>query len=103
MNGPEPVAVRGYGEAAGQKNIPDALTVLVAGQSVGGAERVEGGWLATWYKRSRSRHAYTSPHPTAEDAVAAVLASGFARGLGARKTSRVYWSERAKRRAGGAR
>lgn len=101
MSAPEPVAVKAWGELPGQRNLPGALQVLVAGQSVGGAEPVAGQWRATWYTAA-FRDRFTE-HATAEEAFAAVLASGFARRLGARKASRVYWSEKAKRRAGGAR
>jgi hypothetical protein len=91
----------GYGELPGQKNLPGALQVLVAGQSAGGAERDGGTWHAHWMTpATRDR---SSVHATAEEAVAAVIRSGFARHLGARKASKVYWTPQAKRRAGGAR
>jgi hypothetical protein len=126
VSAPEPVGVKAWGELPGEMNLPGALHVLVAGQSVGGAERVCGvcghrphgplecpdccegycegkarAWRACWYT-AQFRDRCTG-HPTAEEAVAAVIASGWARKLGARKASRVYWSEKAKRRAGGAR
>ena len=97
MNVPEPAAVKAWGELPGQRNLPGALQVLVAGQSVGGAEPVGAEWRACWYTAAfRDR---CTAHPTAEEAVAAVLASGLARRLGARKASRVYWSDKARRRA----
>jgi hypothetical protein len=49
VSAPEPVAVKALGELAGERNLPGALHVLVAGQSAGGAERVGAEWRATWY------------------------------------------------------
>ena len=101
MSAPEPAAVRAWGELRGQKNIPRALQVLVAGQSAGGVQREGTGWAAFCYTAAMRER--SSGHPSAVEAVAAVLASGFARRLGARKASAVYWSDKARRRAAGAR
>ena len=99
MSAPQPVAVMGYGELPGQKNLPGALQVLIAGQSAGGAERDGEAWRAHWMTpATRDR---SSVHATAEEAVAAVIRSGFARRLGARKPSKVYWTPQARRRAAG--
>ena len=97
MSVPEPCAVKAWGELPLQRNLPGALQVLVAGQSVGGAERVGDQWRACWYTAAFKDRC--TAHPTAEEAVAKVLASGWARKLGARKASRVYWSDKARRRA----
>ena len=95
---PEPVAVRRWGELRGERKLASALRVLVAGQSVGGAERTaDGRWGAYWYTAG-CRDRYTD-HGTAEDAVATVVASGLARKLGARSGSTVYWSDLARRTA----
>lgn len=101
MSAPEPVAIKAWGEMPGERNLPGVLRVLVAGQHAGGAEPDDGQWRAHWMTgKLRDR---STLHATADEAIAAVLASPFARRLGVRKASRVYWSERAKRRAGGAR
>jgi hypothetical protein len=98
MNAPVPVAVKAWGELRGERNLPGALHILVAGQHAGGAERVGGEWLAFAGYAERP-----TVHATAGEAVGAVLKSSWARKLGARKASRVYWSDKATRRAGGAR
>ena len=93
----EPVSVTAWGELRGERKLPGVLRVLVAGQSAGGAERAGESWRACWYTAaSRSR---VTEHATADEAVAAVIASGWARKLGARASSRVQWSERACRTA----
>jgi hypothetical protein len=101
---PEPVSVSCWGELRGDRKLPGALRVLVAGQAAGGVERsADGRWLACWYTAAfRDR---CTDHATAEDAVSAVIASGWARKLGAQARSCVYWSDRARRlaRHGGAR
>jgi len=96
-NVPEPAAVKAWGELPGERNLPGALHVLVAGQSAGGVESVGDQWRACWYTAAFKDRC--TAHPAAEQAVAAVLASGWARKLGARKASRVYWSDKAKHRA----
>ena len=104
MSEPEPVAVRAWGELRGEKNLPGTLRVLVAGQAAGGVQCDGTVWLAEWM--TAAMHWQCTDHATAEEAVARVIASGWARKLGARKASRVYWSDKAKRRAarsGGAR
>lgn len=101
MNAPALVTVRAWGELPGQRNMPGALNVLVAGQSAGGVERLGDAWRACWY--TAQFHGRCTAHPDAEAAVAAVIGSGWARKLGARKASGVHWSDKARRRAGGAR
>ena len=92
---PAIVSVRAWGELPGDRKLPGTLRVLVAGQSAGGVERVGAEWRACWYTAAyRDQFTY---HPTAELAVAAVLASGWARRLGTRKASRVIWSSAARR------
>lgn len=95
------VAVTAWGELRGERNLPGALRVMVAGQAAGGAERAGDAWRAVWYTAAyRDR---CTEHATAQDAVRAVIQSGWARHLGAQPDSRVAWSARATRRAGGAR
>lgn len=101
MTAPAPVRVSAWGELKAERSIPGALRVLVGGQAAGGAERAGDGWRAVWYTAQfRGR---VTGHATAQDAVAAVVRSGWARKLGARAASPVDWSARAARRAGGAR
>ena len=98
-----PVSVTVWGELPGERKLPGSpLRVLVAGQSAGGAERNAEGWTAHWYAgttRSGSPRDRESQHATAEDAVRAVVRSAWARRLGARAGSRVFWSDRARRAA----
>jgi len=94
---PEPVAVRCWGELPAERTLPGVLRVLVAGQAAGGFYRAGDCWAASWYTAAyRDR---ISEHPTAEEAMRAVMRSGWARRLGARAGSPVYWSERARRLA----
>jgi len=63
---------------------------------------------AMWYAGHQARvlgPVTETEHATAEEALKRVLRSGFARRLGARAVSPVYWSEKARRAAsrGGAR
>jgi hypothetical protein len=97
----ESVSVSLWGELPGDSRLPGCLRVLVAGQSAGGAERLDGTWRAVWYTAGFKDRA--TEHASAEAAVAAVIASGWARKLGARKTSPVRWTVKAARLAGGAR
>jgi hypothetical protein len=90
--------VTAWGELRAERNLPGAVRVLVGGESAGGAQRHGDVWVATWYSAAyRDR---ITEHATAEDAVAAVVRSGWARKLGARKASAVTWSDKATRRAG---
>jgi hypothetical protein len=104
MSAPEPVRVTCWGELRGEEKIPGALRVLVGGQAAGGVRRDGAVWRAGHQVRALSRWSWTE-HASAEEAVARVLRSGFARRLGARAASRVYWSDKARRAAarGGAR
>jgi hypothetical protein len=94
---PEPVSVTAWGELPAERKLPGCLRVLVAGQAAGGAERAGQSWLACSY--TAAYRDQITEHQTAEEAIAAVLASGWARKLGARKGSRVFWSARATRLA----
>lgn len=98
-----PVSVTVWGELAAERKLPGTvLRVLVAGQSAGGVERTGASWRACWYagmSRSGSLRDRFTEHATAEDAVRAVIRSGWARHLGARAASRVCWSDRARRAA----
>jgi hypothetical protein len=100
----EPVSVTVWGELPAERTLPGTvLRVLVGGQSAGGASRHESGvWVASWYAgttRSGSLRDRVSEHATAEDAVRAVVRSAWARHLGTRTASRVFWSDRARRAA----
>lgn len=100
---PALVTVTCWGELPLEPKMPGALRVLVAGQAAGGAERhASGVWVACWYAgmtRSGSMRDRCTEHPTAEEAVRAVVRSAWARRLGARAASRVDWSPRARRLA----
>jgi hypothetical protein len=104
MSAPEPVRVSCWGELRGEKKIPGLLRVLVGGQHAGAIMR-DG---AVWYAGHQARvlgPVTETEHATAEEALKRVLRSGFARRLGARAASPVYWSDKARRAAshGGAR
>jgi hypothetical protein len=98
-----PVSVTVWGELPAERKLPGrVLRVLVGGQSAGGAERVGDVWVATWYAgltRSGSLRDRFTEHATAEEAVRAVIRSAWARHLGARAASRVFWSDGARRAA----
>jgi hypothetical protein len=67
----------------------------VAGQHVGAIWRSED---RTWRAHHQARvlgPARQTEHASAEEALRAVLRSGFARKLGARAASRVSWTDRA--------
>ena len=95
---PAYVSVSKWGELPGDRTLPGCLRVLVDGQAAGGAERVAGSWRACFYT-ARFRDRITE-HATADDAVNAVISSGWARRLGARKASPVRWTAKARRLAG---
>lgn len=96
-------AVTCWGDLPGERKLPGVLRVLVDGQHAGAVEYRAGAWAAYWhtaaYGRGRSSDR-VSEHATAEDAVRAVIRSGWARRLGARAASRVHWSAAARRAAG---
>jgi hypothetical protein len=96
-----PVAVMRWRDLPGaRKGMPAGLlAVLVAGQHAGAIAREGDGWVACHQARTLAP-ARETEHATAEEAVRAVLRSGFARYLGARAASRVYWSTAATRVAG---
>jgi hypothetical protein len=95
MSAPEPVSVTCWGELRGEKKIPDVLRVLVGGQHAGAIMRDGTIWRAGHQARVLGPVAETE-HASAEEALARVLRSGFARRLGARAASHVYWSDRAR-------
>jgi hypothetical protein len=104
VRAPEPVSVTCWGELRAEKKLPGVLRVLVGGQHAGAIMRDGAVWRAG--RRARALGRVTeSEHATAEEALRAVLRSGFGHQLGARAASRVYWSEKARRAAsrGGAR
>jgi hypothetical protein len=96
VSGPAPVAVTCWGELRGEKKLPWVLRVLVDGQHAGAIERDGTVWRAGHQARVLGPFRETE-HATAEDALRAVLRSGFARRLGARAASRVHWSDKARR------
>jgi hypothetical protein len=80
--------------------MPGALRVLVGGQHAGAVERCGATWAASWYAgmtASGSMRDRVTEHDSAEEAVRAVLRSAWARRLGGRVSSRVHWSDRARR------
>ena len=88
--------VSAWGELPGDKRVSGALRVLVGGQLAGTIARKGDIWHASWRVRSGSPVTQTE-HQTAAGALTAVLRSGFARGLGARTPSPVFWSATASR------
>jgi hypothetical protein len=98
MTAPALASVTAWGELRGDRNLPGALRVLVAGQAAGGAERVGEAWRASWHSAAYKDRC--TEHATADEAVRAVVRSGWARHLGARAGSAVYWSDKAWRLAG---
>lgn len=109
MSAPEPVSVSVWGELRGERKLPGrrlapVLRVLVAGQHAGAMEWDGRVWHAAQQARVLGK-ARETEHATAEEALRAVLRSGFARHLGARAASRVHWTARGRRAAnlGGAR
>lgn len=98
-----PAAVSCWGELRAERKVPGVLRVLVDGQHAGAVEYRGGAWAASWhtarYGLGPSSDRVTE-HATAEDAVRAVIRSGWARHLGARAASRVHWSDRARCLAG---
>lgn len=99
MSSPEPVLVVRWGELRGDRKLPGTvLRVLVGGQHAGILARGGDGWQALHQARALSGYRETV-HATAEEALRAVLRSGFARTLGARAASPVHWSALAQRAA----
>jgi len=99
MSTPAPVRVICWGELRGEKNIPRVLRILVDGQHAGLFQAAEGRWFAAYQAKVMGKPIETE-HASADEAVQAILRSGFARQLGARAASPVYWSDKARRRAG---
>jgi hypothetical protein len=105
MSTPEPVSVTRWGELRGERTARGVvLRVLVGGQHAGSFAPDGDRWRASHRARVLGPVAETE-HATAEEALARVLRSGFARRLGPRAASHVYWSDKARRAAsrGGAR
>jgi hypothetical protein len=97
VTGPAALArVTVWGELPAERRLPGVLRVLVAGQHAGAVQHdVDRGWIAQWYTASQ-RDRYTV-YPSAESAIRAVPASGFARRLGARTATRLTYSDEARR------
>jgi hypothetical protein len=92
------ISVSAWGELPAERKLPGCLRVLVNGQSVGGAERVGAAWRAVWHTAAFKDR--VTVHTTAELAVATVIASGWARRLGARASSPIRWTAKANRLGG---
>jgi hypothetical protein len=91
-----PAAVSRWEELPGERRpLGIILRVLVAGQHAGTIEHDGGAWQASWYGTRGTGKARMTRHPTANEAVRAVLRSPFACRLGARATSRVHWTAKA--------
>ena len=100
-----PVLVTRWRDLPGARKVPAGLlAVLVGGQHAGAIERDGAMWRAGHQARVLGKVTETE-HASADEALRAVLRSGFARHLGARATSRVHWSDKARQAAarGGAR
>ncbi|HUY47988.1 MAG TPA: hypothetical protein VMV92_20050 [Streptosporangiaceae bacterium] len=100
MTTPEPVRVSVWGELRSERKLPGRTApvwrVLVGGQHAGAFERDGAVWRAEHQARTLGRITETE-HASADEALARVLRSGFARTLGARAASRVHWTDRARR------
>ena len=96
-----PARVSCWGELPAERRLPGVLRVLVDGQHAGAIWREDNMWHARHQARVLGPARQTD-HATAAGALRAVLRSGFARRLGARATSPVYWSGRARRAAAAA-
>jgi hypothetical protein len=96
---PAVASVSVWGELRAERKLPGVLRVLVAGQHAGAIERKGGAWAAYWsagMTRSGARRDRVTEHATVDEAVRAVVRSAWARRLGARTASRVYWTTRAR-------
>jgi hypothetical protein len=95
------VTVTCWGELRGERPVAGlVLRVLVGGEHAGMIERASDGWSAycsPGLARSSLLRYRVTEHASADDAVRAVLRSGWARRLGARAASYVDWSARARR------
>ena len=99
MTAPAAVSFTRWGELRGERKARGVvLRVLVGGEHAGSIAPDGDEWRACHRARALSQPRETE-HATAEEAVRAVLRSGFARKLGARAASRVTWSDRARRAA----
>jgi len=96
VTAPAAVTVTCWGELRGEKKLRGVLRVLADGQQAGAIERAGDGWVAQVHGLRRSQ---PTSHATASDAVRATLRSSWARRLGARKASAVYWSKQARKAA----
>lgn len=94
---PKPVSVTKWGELRADRPIPNCLRVLVGGQHAGAVWHEDGAWRAQAHGLKPGPQ---TSHQGAEDALAALLRSSWARRLGARAASRVFWSAKASRAAG---
>jgi hypothetical protein len=93
-----PARVSCWGELRAERRLPGVLRVLVDGQHARALWREGAAWHARYQARVLGPVRETG-HATAGEALRAVLRSGFARRLGARAASPVYWSDRARRAA----
>lgn len=91
------IAVRIWGEARGERQHAGVIRVLVAGEHAGAIQLgADGGWTA---EAGGPDPPEPTSHATAQEAMHAVARAAWARKLGARAASPVYWSDRAQRLA----
>ena len=83
------IAVRIWGEARGERQHAGVIRVLVAGEHAGAIQLgADGGWTA---EAGGPDPPEPTSHATAQEALDAVARSSWARKLGARSASPVYW------------
>lgn len=90
----EPVSVTAWAEKArrGERRLPGVLRVLVGGQSCGAVWHEDG----TWHAQAHGlKPGPQTDHATADEALTALLRTPWARRLGARASSRIFWSAKA--------
>lgn len=92
-----PVHVHKWGEAPVEAPVANAVRVFIAGQHAGAVVTENGTWHASRPHPTRARQSIVTEHTSADEALKAVLRSGFARRLGARAASRVIVTPRAQK------
>jgi hypothetical protein len=92
-----PVHVHKWGEASYEKPLRDVVRVFIAGQHAGAVAFEDGTWHASRPRPKQSWKSIDTEHASADEALNAVLRSGFARRLGARAASRVIVTPRAQK------
>jgi hypothetical protein len=92
----ESVQVITWNEAEGRRQVRDVLQVLVAGEHAGTVAKDGDRWQAEWLAEPGRMRLRKTRHASAEEGIATILASGWARKLGARDSSDVRWSQAAR-------